>query len=69
VITCQDSGGPAELVRDGGNGFVVTATPEAMARALRTVVSDRTTAIRLGEAGAADVARMTWPDAVAKLLI
>ena len=22
VITCRDSGGPAELVRDGGNGFV-----------------------------------------------
>jgi len=69
VITCQDSGGPSELVRDGGNGFVVAPTPEAMAQALRVVTDDRATAIRLGEAGAADAAKMTWPDAVSKLLI
>ena len=69
MITCQDSGGPSELVRDGGNGFVVAPTPEAMAQALRVVTDDRATAIRLGEAGAADAAKMTWPDAVRKLLI
>ena len=69
VITCQDSGGPSELVRDGGNGFVVAPTPEAMAQALRVVTDDRATAIRFGEAGAADAAKMTWPDAVRKLLI
>ena len=69
VITCKDSGGPSELVRDGSNGFVVAPTPEAMAQALRVVTDDRTTAIRLGEAGAADAAKMTWPDAVSKLLI
>lgn len=69
VITCRDSGGPAELVRDGVNGFVTDPTPESLARALRTVTNDRTLAIRLGEAGAADAARMTWADAVSKLLL
>jgi glycosyltransferase involved in cell wall biosynthesis len=69
VVTCRDSGGPAELVRDGANGFVTDPTPEALARALRTLANDRTTAIRLGEAGAADAARMTWPEAVGKLLL
>ena len=30
VITCRDSGGPAELVKDGVNGFVCEPTPEAL---------------------------------------
>jgi glycosyltransferase involved in cell wall biosynthesis len=69
VLTCRDSGGPAELVRDGANGLITDPTPEALARAMRQVTDDRTLAIRLGEAGVADAARLTWPDAVAKLLL
>jgi glycosyltransferase involved in cell wall biosynthesis len=69
VLTCRDSGGPAELVRDGGNGLVAEPSPEALARALRQVTDDRNLAIRLGEAGAADVAKLTWPDAIARLLV
>jgi glycosyltransferase involved in cell wall biosynthesis len=69
VLTCRDSGGPAELVRDGVTGLVTDPTPEALARALRTVTDDRALAMRMGEAAAADTARMTWPDAVSKLLI
>jgi glycosyltransferase involved in cell wall biosynthesis len=68
VVTCRDSGGPAELVKDGVNGLVSDPTPEALARALRTLVDDRNLAIRLGEAGALDAARLTWPAAVDKLL-
>jgi glycosyltransferase involved in cell wall biosynthesis len=69
VLTCRDSGGPAELVRDGENGYVTDAAPEAVARAMRAVMTDRSLALRLGEAGAADAAKMTWPDAVQKLLL
>ena len=69
VLTCRDSGGPAELVRDGENGFVTDPTPESLARALRAVVDDRHLAIRLGEAGATAAARLTWPAAVQKLLL
>ena len=43
VITCRDSGGPAELVRDGVNGYVTEPKPEALARAMRQVMDDRTT--------------------------
>jgi glycosyltransferase involved in cell wall biosynthesis len=68
VVTCRDSGGPAELVRDGANGMVCDPTPEAVARAMRRLVDDRHLAIRLGEAGAADAARLTWPAAVDKLV-
>jgi glycosyltransferase involved in cell wall biosynthesis len=69
VLTCRDSGGPAELVRDGENGYVVDPTPEGLARAMRGVIGDRNLAIRLGEAGARDAARMTWPDAVGRLVL
>jgi glycosyltransferase involved in cell wall biosynthesis len=69
VLTCHDSGGPAELVRDGENGCVTSPAPEPLARAMRAVMADRSLAVRLGEAGAADAAKMTWPDAVQKLLL
>ena len=69
VITCRDSGGPAELVGDGVNGFVSDPTAESLARAMRAVIDDRPLAIRLGEAGAAVATTMTWPAAVQKLLL
>jgi glycosyltransferase involved in cell wall biosynthesis len=69
VLTCHDSGGVAELVRDGQNGFVTDPTPEALAAKMRVVMDDRNLAIRLGEAGRVDAWKMTWPDAVQKLLL
>src|SRR5438105_1071418 len=37
VITCTDSGGPTELVRDGETGIVCEPTPAALAAALARV--------------------------------
>ena len=51
VITCRDSGGPAELVRHEESGLVVDPTPTALARAFRRVIDDRDLAARLGTAG------------------
>jgi glycosyltransferase involved in cell wall biosynthesis len=68
VITCHDSGGPSELVRDGENGYVTASTPEAMAVAMRRVMDDRNLAQRLGEAGHAMATKMTWSDAIRQLL-
>ena len=69
VLTCHDSGGVAELVRDGQNGLVTDPTPDALAAKMRMVMDDRNLAIRLGEAGRVDASKMTWPDAVNKLLL
>lgn len=69
VLTCHDSGGVAELVRDGHNGYVTDPTPEALAAKMRAVMDDRNLAIRLGDAGRLDASKMTWPDAVKKLLL
>ena len=68
VITCADSGGPSELVRDGENGFVTDPTPEALAAAMRKLTDDRNLAARMGEAGARMANAMTWSDAVRRLL-
>ena len=69
VVTVSDSGGPAELVRDGESGFVTAPTPTALAGALGAVMADRTRAIQMGEAGLAVASRMTWSDAVDTLLV
>jgi glycosyltransferase involved in cell wall biosynthesis len=69
VITCTDSGGPAEMVADGTTGLVVEPTPAALAGAFRRVVDDRELAARLGQAAAQVAARLTWPDTVRKLLV
>jgi glycosyltransferase involved in cell wall biosynthesis len=68
VITCRDSGGPAELVRDGENGFVTDPTPEAIAAAMRALVDDRNLAARMGDAGAQVANAMTWSACVRQLL-
>ena len=69
VITCHDSGGPSELVRDGENGFVTAPTPEALATAMRRVMDDRNQSMQMGESGAREAAAMTWHDAIQKLLL
>lgn len=69
VITCADSGGPAELVAHGRSGLVVAPTPAALAAAFRSLIDDAGLAARMGEAGAAVAARLTWPETIRRLLV
>jgi glycosyltransferase involved in cell wall biosynthesis len=69
VITCADSGGPAELVRDGETGLICDPTPAAMAGAIARLMDDAGLAERLGSAAAARAAALTWPDTVKRLVI
>jgi glycosyltransferase involved in cell wall biosynthesis len=68
VLTCHDSGGPAELVEDGVNGFVCDPTPASLAHALRRLADDAALAERMGNAAFAAGARLNWPDTVRKLV-
>ena len=68
VVTCRDSGGPAELVRDGVNGFVCDPTPASLAASLRKLMEDRSLAERLGAEASRAVGQMTWADAVKQLM-
>ena len=69
VITCRDSGGPAELVEHDTNGIVCDPTPESVAAALARMMEEDAAAERMGAAASATVARFTWPDVVAKLTL
>ena len=69
VITCTDSGGPAELVRDGDTGFVCDARAPAIADALGNLMDDRALAERMGANAAARVAEMRWDAVVRQLVI
>jgi glycosyltransferase involved in cell wall biosynthesis len=67
VVTCRDSGGPAELVQEGLYGFVTDPTPEALASALRRLMDDAFLANRLGVEAHARGAQLTWADTVKAL--
>jgi len=69
VITCRDSGGPTELVRDEHTGLVCDPTPAALAFALARVSDDAALAERLGARAAEQAAAMSWPEAVRRLVI
>ena len=69
VVTCTDSGGPAELVADGVNGCVVTPDPPALAAALGALMDDPALAERLGAAARRQADAMTWDGALERLLL
>ena len=70
VVTCTDSGGPLEFVRDGHSGHVVEPTAASLAAAMVYLQENRSRAADLGRAGRQDyLARgISWEDVVEKLL-
>lgn len=68
VVTCTDSGGPLEFVKDGENGRVVAPDPASIAASTAELLADPSRASRLGEAGYSAVQDITWEDAVRSLL-
>jgi len=69
VITTVDSGGPAELVRDGESGYVRPADPDSIAEAFDQLAESRGLAERMGRAGYAFISGLSWPETVKKLVL
>lgn len=69
VITCTDSGGAAELVRDRRNGFVVAPDAAAVAGAIDELAADQRLAESLGTEGRTTASALTWEHCVRKLLL
>lgn len=68
VLTAPDSGGVLEFVEDGENGFVVPLDqPASMAERIDQLHGNPRLAARLGEAGHARVAGITWDYAIERL--
>jgi glycosyltransferase involved in cell wall biosynthesis len=68
VITCTDSGGPTEFVVDGVNGWICEPDPAALAWAIDAAAADRARVARMGDAGHARAAAVTWDGVIEKLV-
>jgi len=67
VVTTHDTGGPLEFVSHEVTGLVAEPTPESVAAALARLLREPGLARRLGEAGHAAVAGLSWGDVVSAL--
>lgn len=70
VITCRDSGGPLEFVKQEKTGLIVEPTTQDLAQAFDRLWRDRALAAELGSAGrkAYDQLDLSWSNTVTALL-
>ncbi len=68
VITASDSGGVLDWVTDGVTGYVTDGSPGAMGAAVDRLVADPNLAHRMGAAGRARVAGLSWERVVHTLV-
>ncbi|MFN8060063.1 MAG: glycosyltransferase family 4 protein [Vicinamibacterales bacterium] len=69
VITCRDSGGPAELVRHDGEGLVVEPAATDVGRAMGRLQGDETAARTMGQRALVRSAQLSWEETVRQLVI
>jgi len=69
VVTTSDAGGVLEFVDDGANGFVAAPEPHEIAARLDTLSANPDLAGRMGAAGPARVAGITWDRVAAELIL
>lgn len=71
VITCTDSGGTLEFVRDQDTGLIVEPTPKSLAGAMDHLWENRTWAKALGQAGRDRYysLNITWSNVINQLLL
>ena len=68
VLTTTDAGGPLEVVSDRCTGLVVEPTAAALAQAAAWLLVHHDEAKAYGRAGKEIAARVTWDDAISRLL-
>lgn len=68
VVTCSDSGGPTEFIKDGVTGLVAEPNAASIGAALARLVTEPELAQKLGAAGKERGERITWDDVVDALL-
>jgi glycosyltransferase involved in cell wall biosynthesis len=68
VVTCLDSGGPAELVVDNCSGFVTLPDPTFIAQALDHLAESKDLAAFMGARAEQETRGLSWEKTVEKLL-
>jgi len=69
VITTTDSGGPAELVKDGDSGFITAPDPTELAERFDRLADDPSLAERMGGNAHAFMSQITWEKTIESLVI
>jgi glycosyltransferase involved in cell wall biosynthesis len=69
VLTCTDSGGPAELVSHGRSGFVLSPDPVEIAKRIDLWAENQDKAVEMGEKGDEDTSYINWNSTLLKLLL
>jgi len=69
VITCLDSGGPAELVSNGRSGYVLLPDPHFIARQIDVLAGNQELAMRMGNMAEESVRGITWEATLSRLLL
>jgi glycosyltransferase involved in cell wall biosynthesis len=67
VITCEDSGEPAHIVKNLETGFVVEPEPQAIAQKIEYLVGNPEHAAEMGSNGYASVSYISWDTVIAGL--
>ena len=68
VITCNDSGEPTCIVKDGINGFIVEPNPKKIAEKINFFIENPEIAKKMGEVGFNSIKDITWDNVVNNLL-
>jgi len=68
VITCNDSGEPANIVEDGQTGFICAAFPQELAKRIDYLFQNPAVARVLGMAGKRWVQTVNWENVSGTLI-
>ena len=69
VITCADSGGPAELVANGRSGYVLLPDPHFIARQIDVLADNQDLAMRMGAIAEESFRGINWETTLSRLLL
>jgi glycosyltransferase involved in cell wall biosynthesis len=68
VITCKDSGEPANIVKESISGFIVDPDPKKIAEKMDYLIENPDEAVLMGENGFLSVQNIIWENGIKELL-
>lgn len=69
VVTTADSGGPAELVKNGERGYILDTDPQKIAEKLDELAENKDLAEAMGKKAFKFISSFSWEESIEKLII
>ena len=67
VLTCEDSGGPAELVRENFNGKTAKTTVADLSKKMKEMIKDKKATIQMGKNAFDSIKKINWKNFVEEM--